>query len=78
MMDRGRCVVYLDAEEVVPPFGEVAGKVPSWLSDYLHPNIVPRHSGNLTPVIHILLGFVQSVEVPNPAIAVILACGARL
>ena len=66
-------IVYLDTEEVVPPFGEVAGKVPSRLSNYLHPNVVPRHPGNLTPVIHVLLWFVQSVEVPNPRVAIVLA-----
>lgn len=70
-------MVYLDTKEVVPPFGEVACKVPSRLSDYLHSNIVPRRPGDLTPVIHILLGFVQSVEVTDPSIAIILAYGVQ-
>jgi len=55
--------IHLDTKEVVPPFSEVAGKVPSRLTDDLHPNVVPRHPGHPTPIIHILLGFVQSVEV---------------
>ena len=52
----------------------MTGKVPSGLSDDLHPNIVPRHSRYLAPIMHILLGFVQSVEVSNAAIAVMFAC----
>jgi len=66
-------VFYLDTKEVVPPFNEVTGKVPSGLSDDLHANVVPRHSGHLAPIIHILIGFVQSVEIPNSAVAVVLA-----
>ena len=70
----GEGMFYLDTEEVVPPFGEVTGEVPSGLSDDLHPNIVPRHPGHLAPVIHIILGFVQGVEVGNPAVTIVLAC----
>ena len=65
---------YLDAKEVIPPFGEVTGEVPSGLSDNLHANVVPRHPRHLAPIIHILFGFVQSVEVCNPTIAIVLAC----
>lgn len=67
-------MLHFDTKEVVPPFSEVAREVPSRLPDDLHPNVVPRHSGHLTPIVHILLGFVQSVEVCNSAVAVILAC----
>jgi hypothetical protein len=73
VIDQRQRVVYLDTKEVVPTFNKVAGKVPSRLSDDLHPNIVPRHPGNLTPVIHVLLGFVQIVEVPNSRVTIILA-----
>jgi hypothetical protein len=73
--DRKRRVVsYLDPEEVVPPFNEVAGEVPSGLPDNLHPNVVPGHSRHPTPIVHIFLGFVQGVEVRHPSVAVILAC----
>jgi len=65
---------YLDAKEVIPPFNEVMGKIPSRLSDDLHPNVVPRHPRHLTPIIHILLGFFQIVKVRNPAITIMLAC----
>ena len=73
IMNRKRRIIYLDTEEVVPPFSEVAGKVPSRLSDYLHPNVVPRHPRNFAPVVHVLFRFVQSMEVPNPRVAIVLA-----
>lgn len=64
---------YLDTKEIVPPFSEVAGEVPGGLSDDLHPNVMPRHPRHLTPIIHVLPRFVQSVEVPNSSVAIILA-----
>ena len=66
-------VFYLDTKEIVPPFNEVTGEVPSRLSDNLHPNVVPRHPGHPTPIVHILFGLVQSVEVPNSTITIIFA-----
>ena len=65
---------YLDAKEVVPPFNEVTGKIPSRLPNDLHSNVVPRHPRHLTPIIHILVRFVQSVEVSDSSVAIILAC----
>jgi len=64
---------YLDTKKVIPPLDEVTGKVPSGLSDDLHANVVPRHPGNLAPIVHILLRLVQSVKVSNPAVAIVLA-----
>ena len=68
-----RVAFYLDTKEIVPPFSEVTGKVPSRLSDNLQADVMPRHSGHLAPIVHILLGFVQSVKVSNPAVAVVFA-----
>ena len=65
---------YLDAKEVIPPFSEVTGKVSSGLSNDLQANVMPRHSGHLAPIVHILLGLVESVKVCDSAIAIILAC----
>ena len=64
---------YLDTKEVVPPFNEVTSEIPSRLPNNLHPNIVPRHPRHPAPIIHILLRFVQRVEVCNPSVAIILA-----
>ena len=72
--ESGTGFFYLDTKEVVPPFSEVAGKIPSGLPDDLHPNVMPSHSRHPTPIIHILVRFVQSVEVRNSAVAIILAC----
>lgn len=66
-------MLHLDTEEVVPPFSKVASEVPSRLPDDLQPNVVPGHSRHLSPIVHILLGFIQSVEVRNPTVAIILA-----
>ena len=69
-----RGALHLDTKEIIPPFSEVTGEVPSRLSNDLHPNVVPRHPRDPAPVIHILLGFIQSVEVSDPTVAIILAC----
>ena len=74
---RRRMYSYLDTKEVIPPFDEMTSEVPRGLPYDLHPNIVPRHPGNPAPIIHILLGSIQSVEVPNSRVAIILAWCAR-
>ena len=65
---------HLDAQKEVPPLHEMTCKVPSRLSNNLHGDVVPRHSGNLRPVIHILEWLAQSVEVSHTRIAIVLAC----
>ena len=69
-----RGALHLDTEEIIPPFSEVTGEVPSRLSNDLHPNVVPRHPRDPTPVVHVFLGFIQSVKIPDPTVAIILAC----
>ena len=66
--------IYLDAQKEVPPLHEMPCKIPCRLSNNLHGDVVPRHSGNLRPVIHILEWLAQSVEVSHTRVTVVLAC----
>ena len=67
-------ITYLDAKEIVQPFSEVAGKVPSGLSDDVHSNVMPWHPMNPIHVVHVLLGSVQNVKVSHSSVAIILSC----
>lgn len=46
----------------IPPLNEVAGKISRWLANNLHGNIMPRHFGNLGPVVHILIWLIEPDE----------------